>query len=203
MCRLIIGLGALLTLLVACGDSSTDDSSGDSSDRPVLVDLNEIVVEVDVSGATHVLGEVDYPTAPPAGGDHFFAWQACGFYDQPLIDEVAVHSLEHGAVWVTYRSEIDVETLGDIAVVSVSEDHLLVSPYESQSSPLVLTAWERQLEVTTWEDPAVAAFLDRYLGRKSPTAPEAGVSCSGAIGEPPSDPTAGYDETVAAILAEG
>ena len=190
MRRPVLSIAAVLVLLVAaCGDSSTEVLEGELSR----------VVEVPVDSKIHVPGEVDYPTSPPAGGDHFFAWQNCGFYDQPLIDEVAVHSLEHGAVWVTHKPDTDIETLSAIGVRSVEESHMLVSPYENQDSPLVLTAWGRQLSVDSWDDPAVDEFLDQYLGRRSPTAPEAGASCEGAIGDPPSDPTANYEEAIDAM----
>ena len=143
--------------------------------------------------ADHVLEEVGYPTRPPTGGDHFPYWQNCHFYTSPLIDEVAVHSLEHGAVWVAFRPDADPEMLASIRSRVDSESHLLASPYPGLGSPLVLSAWERQLTVQDWGDPAVEAFLDRYLGRRSPTAPEAGALCSEAIGTP-DDPADLYEE---------
>ena len=39
------------------------------------------------------------------GGEHFAAWLDCGVYDAPVPDEVAVHDLEHGAVWITYDAD--------------------------------------------------------------------------------------------------
>ena len=50
----------------------------------------------------HTEGNVDYAQTPPAGGPHDPVWQNCGFYTEPVRDENAVHSLEHGAVWITY-----------------------------------------------------------------------------------------------------
>ena len=85
------------------------------------------------------------------------------------------------------------------AVRVVSESHMLVSPYENQATQLVLSAWGRQLAVESWDDPAVDEFLDQYVGRRSPTAPEAGASCEGAIGKPPSDPTANYEAAIDAM----
>lgn len=51
------------------------------------------VVETDETDRDHVQGEVDDTTRPPAGGDHAAVWQNCGFYDEPIADENAVHSL--------------------------------------------------------------------------------------------------------------
>ena len=54
---------------------------------------------------THVDTPVNYPQTPPVGGPHNPQWQTCAFYDKPIMVERGVHSMEHGAVWITY-SEI-------------------------------------------------------------------------------------------------
>ena len=57
----------------------------------------------------HVTSPVTYNRTPPAGGNQSATWQNCGVYDQPIRDEYAVHSLEHGAVWITYRPNLTSE----------------------------------------------------------------------------------------------
>src|SRR5512143_1979998 len=42
---------------------------------------------------------------PPVFGEHYPAWQNCGIYDQPVELGSALHSMEHGAVWLTYRPD--------------------------------------------------------------------------------------------------
>ena len=44
---------------------------------------------------------------PPVGGDHNPVWMNCDgdVYKKPIPDVNAVHSLEHGAVWVTYNDK--------------------------------------------------------------------------------------------------
>ena len=53
--------------------------------------------------AEHVSGVLEYEVMPPVGGNHNDYWQNCNgmVYDAPIAKEHAVHSLEHGAVWVT------------------------------------------------------------------------------------------------------
>ena len=149
----------------------------------------EGVVSVPVTSADHVRYDVEYPTAPPAGGPHLGAWLNCGFYTVPVLDELAVHSLEHGAVWVTYRSDVPAGALSELAALATRLPYLLVSPYEAQDSPLVLTAWARQLSLDSLDDARFERFLDVYLF-DGPTTPEPGAACSGAVGVPPEHPDA-------------
>ena len=147
------------------------------------------VTVVPVTSSEHVRYDVEYPTSPPAGGPHLGIWLNCGFYTVPVLDELAVHSLEHGVVWVTYRSDVGAATLGELQALAVQSSHVLVSPYEDQTSPLVLSAWARQLHLDSIEDPRFGQFLVVYLF-DGPTAPEPGAACSGAVGVPPEHPEA-------------
>lgn len=120
--------------------------------------------------------------APPAGGVHFDRWQNCGVYEEPIETGNAVHSLEHGAVWITYRPD-----LAESAVTALQErvrqqSFLLLSPYPGQQSPIVLTAWAVQLEVDSVRDSRIDEFITRY--RLGPTTPELGATCSRGVGTP-------------------
>ena len=130
----------------------------------------------------HTEGEVDYEQSPPAGGEHNPVWQNCGYYAEPVRDENAVHSLEHGAVWITYSpnlSKDEVERLRDIAE---NETYVLVSPYEGLPSPVVASAWGKQLSLQSAEDPDLERFIGAY--RQGPQTPEPGAVCTGGIGQP-------------------
>jgi hypothetical protein len=88
-----------------------------------------------------------------------------------------VHSLEHGAVWITYTPDLaedQVETLRD---EMGSSGFVLMSPYEDQDSPIVLSAWGIQLQVDDADDPKVNQFLNKYI--QGPQTQEPGAACSG------------------------
>ncbi|MDT0305851.1 DUF3105 domain-containing protein [Streptomyces sp. DSM 44917] len=129
----------------------------------------------------HLPGDLDYPMNPPAGGAHNQAWMNCDadVYDAPVADENAVHSLEHGAVWVTYTEaapEADVQALA--ARVSATP-YTLMSPKPDQPNPLTLTAWGAQLSVESASDPRVEQFLTAYV--QGPQTPEPGAPCGGGL----------------------
>lgn len=119
---------------------------------------------------------------PPAGGTHSPQWQTCGIYDEPVESKNAVHSLEHGAVWITYRPDLSLDEIETLRDHVRGQSYLLLSPYSTQESAVVLTAWGIQLTLDSVEDERVAQFIDDY--RLGPQTPEFGASCDGGVGQP-------------------
>jgi hypothetical protein len=127
----------------------------------------------------HVTTKVNYPMTPPVGGNHAPVWQDCNgnVYTQPVQNENAVHSLEHGAVWVTYNSKATDADVKALAAKVAKTPYTLMSPYPSESSPITLTAWGHQLNVTKASEPRVNEFFDKYVQGKQ--TPEPGAACTG------------------------
>lgn len=142
----------------------------------------EGVVDIDETSRNHVQGEVAYDTDPPAGGDHNATWLNCGFYDEPVPNENAVHSLEHGAVWIQYADDLDDATVQRIREATDDEPYLLASPFADIDSPIVLSAWGKQLRIDDLDDPRFEQFLESYV--RGPQTPEPGAACTGGTGEP-------------------
>ena len=139
----------------------------------------------------HAAGPIPYegyPGRPPLGGEHSSVPQTCAVYAEPVPAEHVVHSLEHGAVWVTYRPDLDDDDVRVLAEQVEGRSHRLLSPLPGQDAAVVLTAWGRQLELDDAEDARVAAFLDTYPRHAG--APEPGVACQGndRTGRFPFDP---------------
>ena len=140
-------------------------------------------VEVfDVDSREHVQQPVDYPQEPPVGGPHAPVWQNCGFYADAVPSETAVHSLEHGAVWLTYDPELSEEMIDALRELAHEESFVLVTPFPGLQSPVVASAWGRQLVLGSADDPQLEEFLRAY--RLGPQTPEPGAPCTGGTGEP-------------------
>lgn len=130
----------------------------------------------------HVTETVEYPQTPPAGGQHNQYWLNCGIYDEPQQNENAVHSMEHGAVWVTYdASRVDGEEL-EALKAQLPSTYVVLSPYEDLPTPIVLSAWDAQLKIESADDERIPEFFEEYW--RSQNAPEPNAACTGAIDGP-------------------
>ena len=126
-------------------------------------------------GRTHVGGTVKYAMSPPVGGNHSQVWQNCNgdVYTKPLAKENAVHSLEHGAVWVTYSDKASKEDIAALTDRVKKTPYSLLSPYQEQEAPIVLNAWGNQLKVEKASDPRVATFFKKFVQGKQTPEPNA------------------------------
>lgn len=131
---------------------------------------------------THVSGNVDYSQIPPVGGDHHAAWQNCGIYNDPVRDENAVHSLEHGAVWITYSEDLAEEKVNALRDLVRGKPFMLLSPHEGVQDVMMASAWGKQLAVTDPADPQLLSFISEFA--QSPRAPEPGAPCTNGVGSP-------------------
>jgi hypothetical protein len=167
---LALGLAVLVPVLVQRVRASQEPSAP--------ADLTAVRVFEDLDN-DHTDGDVDYPTSPPAGGPHDAQWLDCGVYDEPIRDENAVHDLEHGTVWISYRPDLDADEVG--ALAGALPDNGILAPYDDLPAPVVITVWERQLRLTGVDDPRLALFLARFSDGH--TAPEPFASCAGGLRE--------------------
>ena len=134
----------------------------------------------------HIDGPVDYEELygmnPPAGGSHNATLLNCGVYTESVPAESAIHSLEHGAVWVTYDPDVVGEADVDELRSSLPDSYVILSPYPGLDAPVVASAWAAQVKLDGVDDERLGDFVDKYW--QSPTAPEPGGPCSGALDGP-------------------
>ena len=169
---------ALLIFFIISDQGETIDLPNDPQ-IPEGVEFFEAYLGPDAN-RSHTDQAVAYPEDPPVGGPHNPVWSNCGFYDEPLRNENAVHALEHGVVWITYRPDVEGGELDTLqAFGNVSE--VIVSPYPGLSSPVSAQVWGAQMFFDSADDPELADFV---AALRDQTGPEPGASCVGGIGDP-------------------
>lgn len=126
----------------------------------------------------HVEGELTYKVSPSVGGDHNSIWQNCmgDIYTQEIPEEHATHSLEHGAVWITYRPDLPADQVAKLQEKVQGRDFMLMSPYPNLDSPITLQAWGFNLKVDSADDKRIDEFIKAF--RKEASI-ERGAGCSG------------------------
>ena len=126
----------------------------------------------------HKEGTISYPMIPPAGGVHHTRWQNCmgNIYDEQIDNGNAVHSLEHGAVWITYKPGISSSDKTQLAERIRGKDYTMLSPYPGQSTLISLQAWGYQLQLTRVDLRVIDAFIAKY---RLTASIEPGAACSG------------------------
>lgn len=147
--------------------------------------------------ALHVTADqrVAYNRYPPVGGPHDGTWANCNgiVYQTAVRTENMVHTLEHGAVWITYNP--DTIAAGDLDVLKGLVDgqsYMTLSPYPGQDSPISLQAWAHQLKVDSAGDERVQQFITA-LRQNRWVYPETGATCQqpsfDTTNPPPFDPS--------------
>ncbi len=145
----------------------------------------------------HVTGPVTYSVVPPVGGPHNPIWMNAGVYTKAIPNERAVHNLEHGAVWITYKPSLSASAVAQLVAfvgkqsliaepaseIGIAEDanrYVDLSPWSTDALPsdIVISSWGHQLRVTSPTDPRLQQFVDAF--RNSSTySPEYGGGVDG------------------------
>jgi len=183
-CLRAVGLCALVAIFVGCGTATADQAAVAPTTVPDIFDPGVPnatpipgVETFSVTSSKHTTEPVDYPQDPPVGGPHDPSWQRCGVYVAPIKPEHAVHSMEHGAVWITYRPDLPPADVEYLTGVVTGKRFILLSPYPGLTDPVVASAWGAQLRLSDPKDPRLAEFIARYAGN----GPEPGATCDTGV----------------------
>jgi hypothetical protein len=173
---LAIGLAAYATQLSGGGgddieadgiEVSSLDSAGDS-------ELLAGVEQFPNRGNDHVQQgtDIDYERVPPLSGTHYGSTVEAGFYEETPALGSLVHTLEHGAVIIYYDpDELSPEarqSLREFASVHTGTWQSVVvapNPNDDPRATYVVTAWQHELTMDSYDAETVHAFLSEYLGR--------------------------------------
>lgn len=121
------------------------------------------------SGATHL----DYNSNPPTGGWHYGTPAQTGIYDKELPDEQIIHNLEHSHVWISYRSDLDkdsIEKLADLA--KKYGPKIIMTPRSKNDSPVALAAWQYLIKFDKVDDSTLQQMDDFIKARRGIGGPE-------------------------------
>jgi hypothetical protein len=191
---ILIGAGATVAAaavvagLVTIVVTNDDGGSGGGVVADVRLDAGKTSPIQGVTAYTASQGhiangtKITYKQNPPLGGQHDPAWLNCGVYTEAVPNRNAVHSLEHGAVWITYRPDLPADQVAKLTTLVQGKTYMLLSPYPGMENPVTASAWGLQLKLDSPDDPRLTQFIDTY--REGDQTPEPGAACTGGVGKP-------------------
>jgi len=183
---LFAAVGLIAVGIIGYGGYAVWDGARTWQDRAGSIDGIVNYREKDpalMEGGKHKQGPIKYTISPPVAGEHNNDWMNCmgDVYDAPIASEHAVHSLEHGAVWVTYRPDLPKDQVDKLAAKVRGKEKLFMSPYEGLDKPISLQAWGYQLKVDNANDGRIDDFIKALRVNASVEGPNA--TCSQGITE--------------------
>jgi Protein of unknown function (DUF3105) len=180
--RPVLGVIAAVALAAGCsssvGGAGQPAASGSDAGTSGAPAWPAGVVHKDITERNHTDGRVNYPDSPPMGGNHNPAWADCTgtVYTRPVANENAVHSLEHGAVWITYRPGLAPAGISALQALVRGRDYTMMSPFPGLDRAVSVQSWGNQLKTDDPADPRITRFVTTY--RQNPeTTPEPGATC--------------------------
>jgi uncharacterized protein DUF3105 len=170
-------------------DSTATDSAESGQTTPIAGTETDScsaaeTVDVPMSG-THLDKDFtpdDYPTNPPAGGDHNpNPIQTGRFYDQPPRLGESVHALEHGAVigWTNGLSAADLDVVHEAFNDSYSKGYFQLAVVENPDLdvPFALSSWGALQKCQAVDADAIASFIEAHYAPAATA--EGALACTG------------------------
>jgi len=111
-----------------------------------------------------------YTTNPPTSGEHYGTSEApWGVHTQQFPDEMIVHNLEHGGIWISYKDPKDTELAAKLAQVTRRyTTKVILTPRPQNDAPIAVAAWGHLLKLQEFDEVKIVAFISAYRGKVGP-----------------------------------
>jgi hypothetical protein len=141
---------------------------------------------------------IKYGSNPPSSGTHYGTWAAFRTYSTPIERGFAVHSMEHGAVVISYNcddcdaeiaaaealiTELDVDPLccSSEAACAAPVSRMILMPDPELDVRFAAASWGFTLKASCFEPEVFRAFAQAHRGR----GPEAVCADGADVSVPP------------------
>ncbi|MDI1446176.1 DUF3105 domain-containing protein [Polyangium sp. 6x1] len=155
------------------GGNEPDAGPSDAGACPVTT----MAVPILPSPHVAMCSPVVYSTNPPTSGPHYPSWAAFKWYDAPVPRGFLVHSMEHGAVVISYHCEggcaSELATLAafldarpaDPLCAAPLKARIIVVPDPELDVRFAAAGWGALLRADCLDTAALGAFLDTYYAK--------------------------------------
>jgi|GEM_PF-330249 len=135
---------------------ATDDSSAPIS-------LQDLTSEYEIQGTEHVTpGESHntYNSNPPSSGWHYAQAPDWAIYKKPILDESALHAVEHGGIWISYK-DISTEQKEELELIQKdNKKAVIMSPRNENDASIAIVSWGKVMKLEDVKTGLIQKFID-------------------------------------------
>lgn len=109
-----------------------------------------------------------YNSNPPTSGWHYPQPAEWGVYKEELPDEVLVHNLEHGGVWISYKPGTPEDIVKKLkGFYDKYGRKIIVEPRSKNDMDIALAAWNRldKFSAVEYSDERVERFIKAFRNK--------------------------------------
>ena len=121
-------------------------------------------------GREHVaLGTAfNYNSNPPTSGPHHVNPAEWGVYSEEIPDQVLIHNLEHGGIWIAYKPGIGPAVAARLdAIAKEFGRKVIMAPRSANDADIALAAWNYldKFSQTEFSEERVRKFIQAHINR--------------------------------------
>lgn len=170
----VIGGIVLLTLVIIVGgvwlSGSRATKNKERLSKPLIGEKIDEMSPIHVArGKSHE----PYNSNPPTSGPHWGDGTAGpGIKNEPVPDELVLHSMEHGAAVLWYRADLPQNDMDRLKkVFSEASGKKIMLPRKELDVPVALTSWGYLLKLETINEAKIKEFIETNNDRAPEKAP--------------------------------
>ena len=170
--KIIGGIGLLTLIVIIGGVWLSGKEKAANSERLSKSMMGEKMLD---QGAEHVARGAShsaYNSNPPTSGPHWGDTAGPGIKDEPVSDELVLHSMEHGAAVLWYKEGLEQSEIDKIKeVFNNSSGKKIMLARKDLDVPVALTSWNYLLKLQTIDEATIKEFIETNNNRAPEKAP--------------------------------
>jgi hypothetical protein len=135
-----------------------------------------VVEHFDDQGGTHIqLGRPHpaYNSDPPTSGWHTPQTANWGAFRNAIPDQIIVHNLEHGGIWISYSDPKDTTLVEKLETLTARyRSKVILTPRSGNDAPIVVAAWTRLMKLDTYDEEKIVRFIDAFKNKGPESVPD-------------------------------
>jgi hypothetical protein len=90
-----------------------------------------------------------------------------------IPDQVIIHNLEHGGIWISYRDPSDTELVDRLeALAARYRSKVIVTPRPQNDAPIAVAAWTRLMKLDAYDEDKIVRFIEAYRNKGPEQVPD-------------------------------